>query len=64
MPYVDQNNVHEFVGKTIDATRRLFHCYPLTILRRSDGFYYKVCNHGVIIRFDEPIYYDTVVKEA
>ena len=42
MAWIDASNVEQFVGKTIDATPRRFHYYPLTILHRADiGYCYR-----------------------
>ena len=63
---IDESNVAQFVGKTVDAKRRLFHYYPLTILYSDNiGYCYRDRN-GVVCSNDfkrEPIQYDWVVED-
>lgn len=62
--WIDETNVEKFFGKTVDAKRRLFHHYPLTILKKSWGYCYKDCT-GTIVKNDfkrEPVYFDNIVQ--
>ena len=67
MPWIDSGNVDQFVGKTVDATHRRFHYYPLTILYRADiGYCYRDITRTVV-RNDfarEPVAYDVILEEA
>lgn len=63
---IDASNVDQFVGKTVDSKIRMFHYYPLKIMKSSDGYCY-IDRNGVIVMHDfekYPIRYDTVLEEA
>ena len=63
---IDAGNVDQFIGKTVDAKVRRFHYYPLTIMKRPDGYCYRDRN-GVIVMNDfekEPIFYDTILEDV
>ena len=50
MPWIDANNVDQFIGKTVDSKTQRFHYYPLTILYRKDIGY---CHRAPKIRRPE-----------
>ena len=67
MPWIDSGNVDQFVGKTVDATHRRFHYYPLTILHRADIGYCYRDRTRTVVRNDfarEPVAYDVILEEA
>ena len=67
MPSIDSGNVDQFVGKTVDATHRRFHYYPLTILHRADIGYCYRDRTRTVVRNDfarEPVAYDVILEEA
>ena len=67
MPWIDSGNVDQFVGKTVDATHRRWHYYPLTILHRADIGYCYRDRTGTVVRNDfarEPVAYDVILEEA
>ena len=40
--YLTAENAHEYVGKTLDSSRRLFHHYPLYVVySESMGYFVK-----------------------
>ena len=67
MPWIDSGNVDQFVGKTVDATHRRFHYYPLTILHRADIGYCYRDRTRTVVRNDfarGPVAYDVILEEA
>ena len=67
MPWIDSGNVDQFVGKTVDATHRRFHYYPLTILHRADIGYCYRDRTRTVVRNDsarEPVAYDVILEEV
>ena len=67
MLYIDSGNVDRFIGKTVDATPRRFHYYPLTILHREDIGYCYRDSTGTVVRNDfarEPVACDVILEEA
>lgn len=65
MPWIDANNVDQFIGKTVDAKTRRFHYYPLTILHRKDIGYCYRDRTRTVVRNDfarEPIAYDLIIE--
>lgn len=67
MPWIDSGNVSQFIGKTVDATPRRFHYYPLTILHLGDIGYCYRDKTGTVVRNDfalEPVAYDVILEEA
>ncbi len=40
--FLTTENAEQYVGKTLDSTVRLFHYYPLRVIRHSNGRYYFV----------------------
>ena len=66
MPWIDSGNVDQFVGKTVDATHRRFHYYPLTILHRADIGYCYRDRTRTVVRNDfarEPVAYDVILED-
>ena len=64
MPWIDANNVDQFIGKTVDSKTQRFHHYPLTILDRKDIGYCYRDRPGTVVRNDfakEPIAYDVIM---
>ena len=65
MPWIDANNVDQFIGKTVDSKTQRFHYYPLTILYRKDIGYCYRDRTGTVVRNDfakEPIAYDVIME--
>ena len=65
MPWIDANNVDQFIGKTVDSKTQRFHYYPLTILHRTDIGYCYRDSTGTVVRNDfakGPIAYDVIVE--
>ena len=64
--YLSTANVHEFLGKTVDAKRHLLGAYPYKVVQTPSGGYLAVDRAGVGIVIAEPrdkfnqIYFDIV----
>lgn len=60
---ITKSNIKEFIGMTVDCSRRLHHYYPLTIKKRDEQYFY-VDATDTWIWFDDRdvIYYDTICK--
>jgi hypothetical protein len=58
---ITMTNIEEFVGKTVDCKRGMFHHYPLTIMKTEEKYYYADRN-GVAIHFNnkDSISFDSV----
>jgi hypothetical protein len=54
-------NIEEFVGKTVNGKRGMFHHYPLTIMK-TEGKYYYADRNGVSVHFNnnDSISFDSV----
>ena len=64
--YLSTANVHEFLGKTLDAKKRILGSYPYKVIQTPSGEYLAVDRAGVGIviagpkdRFNQ-IYFDLV----
>ena len=60
---INETNIDQYLGKTVDADRRLYHHYPLTILKMPFGYCYKD-SVGVFCLNDFkkcPIYFDRII---
>ena len=56
---IDKANRHEFVGKTVDCEKRMYHYYPLTIqMRDNQYFYVDATGTWIVFNDNEAIYYD------
>lgn len=62
MKTITLENVSNFIGKTVDCSRRLLHYYPITIGQNSKGKYYFRDRTGTYQFFDKDtnIRYDIV----
>lgn len=67
--YLTTENAAEYVGKVLDASRRMFHYYPLTVGQWPSGKYYIKDRTGTCLPVPAPgdkfstVFFDTV-KEA
>lgn len=48
-----QQNASEYLGKTLDANRRLFRHWPLRVGQWTDGTYYVADRNGVCTRIPD-----------
>ena len=64
--WIDDTNFEQFIGKTVDAKNRIFHHYPLTILRMPFGDCFRDCTGTFVINDfkKEPVYYDEVLNDC
>ena len=53
--YLTTENADQYVGKTLDAKRRRFHYYPLTVHKNSQGRYVLKDNTGTYMPVPTPI---------
>lgn len=64
--YLSTANVHEFLGKTLDARKHILGSYPYNVTQTPSGEYLAVDRAGVGIVIAEPrdkfnqIYFDIV----
>jgi hypothetical protein len=62
--FLTQENAKDYVGKKIDANKRILHYYPLTIFQFSDGSYGVEDCVGVCFRITEKIYFDKILENS
>ena len=66
MMYLSTANMREFVGKTLDAKKRILGAYPYKVIQTPSGEYLAVDRAGVGLVIAEPkdrfnqIYFDIV----
>ena len=60
---VTMRNIEQFIGKTVDRQRRMFHHYPLSFQKIDDAYYYTDKN-GVVMPFnkDTEIIFDRIIN--
>jgi len=58
--YLTTQNAHRYVGKTLDAKRRLFHHYPLTVHKRNGEYYFSDITNTWMFVPDEKDRFNTV----
>lgn len=64
MPYITNANKESFIGKTVDCVKRLYHYYPLMILKRPYGYVYRdITGTNILFDKNEKLYYDFIVEE-
>ena len=67
--YLSTANMREFVGKTLDASKRILGSYPYKVIQATSGEYLAVDRAGVGLVIAEPrdrfnqIYFDIVDGE-
>ena len=67
--YLSKENVHEYLGKTLDASKRILGSYPYKVVQTPSGEYLAVDRAGVGLVIAEPrdrfnqIYFDIVDGE-
>lgn|GEM_PF-6129109 len=56
-------NIENFIGKTVDSKRKMFHYYPLTF-KKINGKYFYTDKNGVMMPFNDKdkIYFDSIIK--
>ena len=62
--FLTPENAKDYVGKKIDANKRVLHYYPLTIFQFSDGSYGVEDHVGVCFRITEKIYFDKILENS
>lgn len=62
--FLTPENAKDYVGKKIDANKRILHYYPLTIFQLSDGSYGVEDRVGACIRITEKIYFDKILENS
>jgi hypothetical protein len=67
--YLSKENVHKYLGKTLDASKRILGAYPYKVTQTPSGEYLAVDRAGVGLVIAEPrdkfnqIYFDIVDGE-
>lgn len=65
--YLTPENAHEYLGKTLDASKRILGVYPYKVIQFPDGSYGAMDRVGVCIPVSEDkfnqIYFDIVNDE-
>ena len=67
--YLSTKNAHEYLGKTLDASKRILGAYPYKVTQTPSGEYLAVNRAGVGLVIAEPrdrfnqIYFDIVDGE-
>lgn len=65
--YLTTENASEYLGKTLDAKRRILGAYPYKVIQTPSGKYLAVDRAGVGVKIAEPkdsfnaIYFDIVL---
>ena len=60
--FLTPENAKDYVGKKIDADKRILHYYPLTIFQFGDGSYGVEDRVGACFRITEKIYFDKILE--
>ena len=67
--YLTTQNAAQYKGKTLDAIKRFFHAYPLTVVKRDGAYFYRD-KTGTLMRVPEErdafnnVWFDFVVEEG
>lgn len=67
--YLTTENAEQYIGKTLDCHKRMFHHYPLTVKQFPSGPYYYKDRTGTCMLAPEPkdrfnaVLFDFVVEE-
>lgn len=48
--YLTTENAGQYVGKTLDSSKRRFHYYPLRVVKHPNGNYYYVDRLNTMMR--------------
>lgn len=62
--FLTSENAKDYMGKKIDANKRILHYYPLTIFQFSDGSYGVEDRVGACFRITEEIYFDKILENS